>query len=182
MSTATLEPRVQAPRNYLNADYGWKSWLFTLDHKRIALLYLVSITFFFIIGGSFAVLMRIHLVEPQGALVQPETYNRFFTMHGVIMVFFFLVPSIPATLGNFLVPMMIGARDLAFPRLNLISWYIYIIGASFTLYAVISGGVNCLPSISTLTSSCAAPTTLYGTSFSSVWTSLCRRPMKRLME
>jgi len=142
MSTATLEPRVHAPGNYLNADYGWKSWLFTLDHKRIALLYLVSITFFFIIGGSFAVLMRIHLVEPQGALVQPETYNKLFTLHGVVMIFFFLIPSIPAVLGNFLVPLMIGARDLAFPKLNLLSWYIYIVGGLFTLYSAIAGGVD----------------------------------------
>jgi len=142
MSTATLDPRVHTPRNYLNADYGWKSWLFTLDHKRIALLYLVSITFFFIVGGSFAVLMRIHLVEPQGALVQPETYNKLFTMHGIIMIFFFLIPSIPAVLGNFLVPLMIGARDLAFPKLNLLSWYIYIVGGMFTLYSGIAGGVD----------------------------------------
>jgi cytochrome c oxidase subunit 1 len=142
MSTATLEPRVRAPKNYLNADYGWRSWLFTLDHKRIALLYLVSITFFFIIGGSFAVLMRIHLVEPQGALVQPETYNKLFTLHGIVMIFFFLIPSIPAVLGNFLVPLMIGARDLAFPRLNLLSWYIYMVGGMFTLYSAIAGGVD----------------------------------------
>ena len=142
MSTATLEPRVQAPRNYLNADYGWKSWLFTLDHKRIALLYMVSITFFFMIGGFFAVLMRIHLIEPQGALVQPETYNKLFTLHGVIMIFFFLVPSIPTVLGNFLIPLMIGARDLAFPKLNLLSWYIYIVGGLFTLYSAIAGGVD----------------------------------------
>jgi cytochrome c oxidase subunit 1 len=142
MSTATLEPRVHAPRNYLNAHYGWKSWLFTLDHKRIALLYMVSITFFFVIGGFFAVLMRIHLIEPQGALVQPETYNKLFTLHGVIMIFFFLVPSIPVVLGNFLVPLMIGARDLAFPRLNLLSWYIYMIGGLFTLYSAIAGGVD----------------------------------------
>ena len=142
MSTATLEPRVHAPRNYLNADYGWKSWLFTLDHKRIALLYMVSVTFFFIIGGSFAVLMRIHLVEPQGALVQPETYNKLFTMHGIVMIFFFLIPSIPAVLGNFLVPLMVGARDLAFPKLNLLSWYIYLVGGMFTLYAGLAGGVD----------------------------------------
>jgi cytochrome c oxidase subunit 1 len=142
MSTATLEPRVRAPRNYLNADYGIRSWLLTQDHKRIALLYLVSVTFFFIIGGSFAVLMRIHLVEPQGALVQPETYNKLFTLHGVVMIFFFLIPSIPAVLGNFLVPLMIGARDLAFPRLNLLSWYIYIVGGLFTLYSAMAGGVD----------------------------------------
>ena len=142
MSTATLEPRVQTPRNYLNADYGWKSWLFTLDHKRIALLYLVSVTFFFLIGGFFAVLMRIHLVDPQGALVEPETYNKLFTLHGVIMVFFFMIPSIPAVLGNFLIPLMIGARNVAFPKLNLLSWYIYIVGGMFTLYATFAGGVD----------------------------------------
>jgi cytochrome c oxidase subunit 1 len=128
--------------NYLNASYGIKSWLFTTDHKRIALLYLASITFMFLVGGTAAVLMRIHLIEPQGALVQPETYNKLFSIHGIVMVFFFLVPSIPATLGNFLVPLMIGARDLAFPKLNLLSWYIYIVGAIFTLYAIISGGVD----------------------------------------
>jgi cytochrome c oxidase subunit 1 len=142
MSTATLEPRVEPPRNYLNVDYGWRSWLFTLDHKRIAILYLVSVTIFFVIGGFFAVLMRIHLVDPQGALVQPETYNKLLTLHGVIMVWFFLIPSIPTVLGNFLVPLMIGARDLAFPRLNLLSWYIFLVGGIFTLYSAIAGGVD----------------------------------------
>src|SRR5260370_18377156 len=119
MRTATLEPRVQSSRSYLNADYGWKSWLFALDHKRIALLYMVSITFFFVIGGFFAFLMRLHLIEPQGALVQPETYNKLFTLHGVIMIFFFLIPSIPAVLGNFPVPLLYRARDLPFPTLDL---------------------------------------------------------------
>ncbi len=146
MSTTVAEiheaPSESSRVHYLNASYGVKSWLFTTDHKRIALLYLGSITFMFLVGGIAATLMRLHLIEPQGALVEPETYNKLFTMHGIIMVFFFLVPSIPATLGNFLVPMMIGARDLAFPRLNLLSWYIYIVGAIFTLYAVIAGGVD----------------------------------------
>jgi len=128
--------------NYLNATYGIKSWLLTTDHKRIALLYLTSITFMFFVGGFAAVLMRLHLVDPQGALVEPETYNKLFTMHGVVMVFFFLIPSIPATLGNFLVPMMIGARDLAFPRINLLSWYLYIIGAILLLYAIMTGGLD----------------------------------------
>jgi cytochrome c oxidase subunit 1 len=142
MSTTTLEPHGETPRNYLNADYGWKSWLFTLDHKRIALLYLISITFFFVIGASFAALMRIQLIAPEGALVQPATYNKLFTLHGIIMIFFFLIPSIPAVLGNFLVPLMVGARDLAFPKLNLLSWYIYIVGGSFTLYSALAGGVD----------------------------------------
>jgi cytochrome c oxidase subunit 1 len=147
MSTAVTDMPHGAPPessrvHYLNANYGIKSWLLTTDHKRIALLYLASITLMFFVGGAFAVLMRLHLIEPQGALVEPDTYNKLFTMHGVIMVFFFLIPSIPATLGNFLVPMMIGARDLAFPKLNLLSWYIYIVGAVFTLYAAISGGLD----------------------------------------
>jgi cytochrome c oxidase subunit I len=128
--------------NYLNATYGIKSWLLTTDHKRIALLYLASITLMFFVGGAAAVLMRFHLIEPQGALVQPETYNKLFTIHGIVMVFFFLIPSIPATLGNFLVPMMIGARDLAFPRINLLSWYVYITGALLVLYAILAGGVD----------------------------------------
>ena len=129
-------------RHYLNVSYGVRSWLFTKDHKRIALLYLLSITLFFFLGGAFAVLIRLELLTPQGDLVQAETYNKLFTMHGVIMVFFFLIPSIPTVLGNFLIPMMIGARDLAFPRLNLLSWYIYTIGGLFTLAAAISGGVD----------------------------------------
>jgi cytochrome c oxidase subunit 1 len=142
MSAAAVELPVESRVNYLNVNYGWRSWLLTVDHKRIALLYLVSITFMFFIGGAAAVLMRLHLLTPQGTLVQPETYNKLFTVHGLVMVFFFMIPSIPAVLGNFLVPMMIGARDLAFPRLNLLSWYIYILGACFTLYAILSGGVD----------------------------------------
>ena len=128
--------------HYLNVKYGVKSWLLTTDHKRIALLYLVSITFFFMVGGISAVLMRLHLIEPRGALLEPATYNKMFSMHGIIMVFFFLIPSIPAVMGNFLVPIMIGARDVAFPRLNLLSWYIYILGGLFTLYAILAGGVD----------------------------------------
>src|SRR5262249_12119944 len=128
--------------HYLNASYGLKSWLLTTDHKRIALLYLVSVTFFFVVGGVAATLMRLELATPQGDLMQSETYNKLFTMHGVIMIFFFLIPSIPAVLGNFLVPLMIGARDLALPRLNLMSWYVFTLGGLFTLIALIAGGVD----------------------------------------
>jgi cytochrome c oxidase subunit 1 len=128
--------------NYLNAAYGLKSWLLTHDHKRIAILYLISITLFFFLGGAFAVVIRLELLTPAGDLVQSETYNKLFTMHGLIMIFFFLIPSIPAVLGNFLLPLMIGARDVAFPRLNLLSWYIYTIGGLFTLWAAIFGGVD----------------------------------------
>ncbi len=128
--------------NYLNNGYGVRSWLLTTDHKRIALMYLVTITFFFFVGGAMATMIRLELLTPAGDLVSSDTYNKLFTMHGVMMVFFFLIPSIPTTLGNFLVPMMIGARDLAFPKLNLASYYVYLTGALFTMYAVISGGVD----------------------------------------
>jgi cytochrome c oxidase subunit 1 len=138
MNTAATAPKT----HYLNAHYGVKSWLLTTDHKRIALLYLASITLMFFLGGTFAVLIRLELVTPQGDLVSSETYNKLFTMHGVIMIFFFLIPSIPAVLGNFLIPLMIGARDLAFPRLNLLSWYLYVAGALVTLFAVVSGGLD----------------------------------------
>ena len=130
------------PRHYLNDGYGVTSWLLTRDHKRIALLYLAAVTFFFFVGGAFAVLIRLELATPAADFVSDETYNKLFTMHGVMMVFFFLIPSIPATLGNFLVPIMIGAKDLAFPKLNLASWYIYILGGLFTLYALVAGGVD----------------------------------------
>ncbi|MBO0798827.1 MAG: cytochrome c oxidase subunit I [Blastocatellia bacterium] len=137
------EATIEQPRiHYLNADYGWKSWLFTTDHKRIGILYLVSITLFFFLGGVNAALIRFELATPKGDLVSSETYNKLFSMHGIIMVFLFLVPSIPAVLGNFLVPLMIGARDVAFPRLNLLSWYLFILGGLFMLYAVLNGGVD----------------------------------------
>jgi cytochrome c oxidase subunit 1 len=142
MRTAVADPRLIDRPNYLNEEYGWKSWLFTTDHKRIAVLYLISISVFFFIGGIFASLMRTELLTPAGDLVNSDTYNKFFTMHGVVMVFFFLVPSIPATLGNFFVPMMVGAKDLAFPRINLLSWYIYVLGGIFVLAAAGFGGVD----------------------------------------
>jgi len=138
MITAAAQER----EHYLNASYGLKSWLLTKDHKRIALLYLFTITLFFFIGGAFATLIRIELLTPQGNLVSSETYNKLFTMHGVVMVFFFLIPSIPATLGNFFLPMMIGARDLAFPRINLLSWYLLVIGGLLALFAMLAGGVD----------------------------------------
>src|SRR3979411_1617306 len=132
--------------DYLNATYGIRSWLLTTDHNRKTLpwlrLWLGSVTFFFFIGGVFATMIRIHLLTPTGALVTPETYNKLFTMHGVAMIFFFLIPSIPAVLGNFLIPLMIGAKDLAFPKINLLSWYIYIVGGGFVLYSFSTGGLD----------------------------------------
>jgi len=137
-SEVAITPRV----HYLNVDYGIKSWLLTTDHKRIRLAVSDVDHVLFAIGGLAATLMRLNLVEPQGLLVEPETYNKLFSMHGIVMIFFFLVPSIPAVLGNFLIPMMLGARDVAFPRLNLMSWYIFMTGGSFVLYALIAGGVD----------------------------------------
>jgi cytochrome c oxidase subunit 1 len=128
--------------NYLTNGYGIKSWLLTTDHKRIAMLYLASITFFFFIGGMFALLVRLELLTPEGDLLQADTYNKAFTMHGMIMVFFFLIPVVPAVLGNFLVPIMIGAKDLAFPRINLLSWYLYIIGGILITHCMLTGGVD----------------------------------------
>ena len=128
--------------NYLNKEYGIRSWLLTTDHKRIALLYLASITFFFFIGGFFALLIRLELLTPAGDLVQADTYNKLFSMHGQVMIFFFLIPSIPAVLGNFLVPLMIGAKDLAFPRINLLSWYLYVIAGVIYIHCIVTGGVD----------------------------------------
>src|SRR5271166_296202 len=131
MSALAAEAEVEAPQNYLTISQTVRSWLLTTDHKRIGLLYMVSITFFFFIGGAAATIVRLELMTPQGDVVQAETYNKLFTAHGVIMIFFFLIPSIPAVLGNFLVPLMIGARDLAFPKINLMSWYLYMIAGIF---------------------------------------------------
>src|SRR5438876_1491882 len=142
MATAALAERTIPAEHYLNQEFGIKSWLLTKDHKRIGILYLLSITLFFFVGGFFAVMIRLNLLTPDGALVSADTYNKLFTMHGIMMVFFFLVPSIPATLGNFVLPLALGAKDVAFPKINLLSWYIFILGGAFTLWAVISGGVD----------------------------------------
>ncbi len=128
--------------NYLTNGYSLKSWLLTKDHKRIAILYLVTVSTFFALGGTYASLIRLELLTPNSDLLQSATYNRVFTQHGIIMVFFFLIPSIPAILGNFLIPLMIGAKDLAFPRINLLSWYFYMAGGGLTLYALLQGGVD----------------------------------------
>ena len=135
-------PHSEGETNYLKAGFDVRSWLLTVDHKRIAVLYLLSISFFFAVGGLFAVLVRLELLTPQGDLFQSEVYNRLFTMHGTFMVFFFLLPSVPAVFGNFLLPLMIGARDVAFPKLNLLSWYVYVVGGLLSFVAMVAGGVD----------------------------------------
>src|SRR5262249_28471210 len=128
--------------NYLNIAYGVRSWLFTTDHKRIGILYLVSVTFMFVLGGLAATLIRLHLLTPRGELANDDTYNPWFSAHGIIMIFFFMVPAIPGALGNFMLPMMIGARDLAFPRVNLASWYVYMAGGILMIFVLFGGGVD----------------------------------------
>jgi cytochrome c oxidase subunit 1 len=128
--------------NYLGDGVTVASWLTTTDHKRIALLYATSITLFFFLGGIAITIVRLALFSPHDTLVSDDTYNRLFTFHGIVMVWFFMVPSIPTTLGNFLLPLMIGARDVAFPRLNLFSWYLNVAGGAFTIWALLAGGVD----------------------------------------
>ena len=130
------------PPSYLTAGHTLRSWLTTTDHKRIAILYMLTLTLFFFIGGIAAALIRLELFTPAGDLLTAEGYNRAFTLHGVIMVWFFLVPSIPVTLGNFLVPLMIGAEDMAFPRLNLLSWYIFMAAGLLAAFTILAGGVE----------------------------------------
>jgi cytochrome c oxidase subunit I len=131
-----------APPNYLNEKEGILSWLLTTDHKRIGILYTASITALFFLGGFFALIMRLELLSPRNWLVSAGTYNKLFSMHGIIMVWFFLIPSIPNTIGNFVIPMMIGAKDLAFPKLNLASWYVFMFAAAVAVYAMFRGGVD----------------------------------------
>jgi cytochrome c oxidase subunit 1 len=139
--TSAAEPAADLEPSYLTAETTVRSWLLTRDHKRIALLFFASITFFFFVGGIAATLMRLNLATPEG-LLQPAVYNRMFTMHGIIMVWFFLIPSIPTTFGNFFVPLMIGARDLAFPRVNLGSWYVFNLSGLVVLFSLIMGGAD----------------------------------------
>jgi cytochrome c oxidase subunit 1 len=137
-----IEPSTRERRNYINDEYGVLSWLLTRDHKRIAILYLFSVTTFFIVGGIIAFMMRLELLTPEGDMFTSDTYNKLFTLHGIVMIFFFLIPAIPAVMGNFILPIMLGAKDLAFPKLNLLSWYIYMIGGTFGIIVIITGGVD----------------------------------------
>ncbi|MDJ0522585.1 MAG: cbb3-type cytochrome c oxidase subunit I [Planctomycetota bacterium] len=137
---AALPPLEQV--DYIRAKKGLKSWLTTVDHKRIAILYLIAILTFFIVAMGLGVLMRLELLNPGTDFMDGPAYNRILTLHGVIMTFLFIIPSIPAVFGNFLLPIMIGANDVQFPRLNLASWYFYMAGAVLALIAVGLGGVD----------------------------------------
>ena len=133
---------VRPKLNYLNNGSTLKSWLLTKDHKRIAIMYLISVSVFFMMGGIYASIIRLELLTPASDLLNTGTYNKVFTQHGILMIFFFLIPSIPAVLGNFLMPLMIGAKDLALPRINLLSLYLYWLGGGIVLWGLIQGGVD----------------------------------------
>jgi cytochrome c oxidase subunit 1 len=129
-------------RNYLNEKRGILSWLTTLDHKRIGIMYLWSVLLAFLLGGIFAMVIRMELLTPKQTIISADAYNKAFTLHGAIMIFLFIIPAIPAALGNFVLPLLIGAKDVAFPRLNLASYYLYVFGALFALASLITGGID----------------------------------------
>jgi len=140
-SPASTEPSTEV-LDYLNHETGLRSWLLTVDHKRIGIMYLISILISFFLGGVMAILVRTELMFPGKTIMEADTYNRAFTLHGAIMVFLFIIPSIPAALGNFFLPIMLGAKDVAFPKLNLLSFYIYCLGAVVAVVAIVMGGVD----------------------------------------
>ena len=176
------EPRVPGNAlgadNYLNHGRGWRSWLFTLDHKRIGVMYLVSILFSFFLGGMLALLVRTELLTPQRTIMGADTYNQVFTLHGAVMIFLFIIPGIPAALGNFVLPIMLGAKDVAFPRLNLASYHLWIVGALLSLLSIVLGSVDTgwtfYTPYSTTTATAVIPITLgvFILGFASVFTGL----------
>src|SRR5215470_9890579 len=132
-----------APRDhYLNHTRGFASWAFTLDHKRIGVMYLVATLASFLLGGLAALAVRTELISRGPTIMDADSYNKMFTLHGAVMVFLFIIPSIPAALGNFVLPLMLGAKDVAFPRLNLLSFWLWVFGALFAIGAVVAGGVD----------------------------------------
>lgn len=141
-SIAAPNSRLRPEVNFLNDPKGLKSWLLTLDHKRIGLMYLFAIMTMFFLGGVFAILVRLELWTPARDFFEPDTYNQLFSLHGAIMVFLFIIPSIPAAIGNIVLPLQLGAKDVAFPRLNLFSWYIYVTGAIFAIASMLMGAVD----------------------------------------
>ncbi len=137
-----FKPSDNPSNTYLTDEKGVWAWMTTVDHKKIGIMYLVSVAIFFAVGGALALLLRTELLTPAKTFIEADTYNQLFTLHGAIMVFFVLVPSIPAALGNFIMPMQLGAKDVAFPKLNLASFYIYVAGAIFTFIALAQHGLD----------------------------------------
>jgi cytochrome c oxidase subunit 1 len=141
-AAAPLPPPPAPEESFLGDGTGVRGWLLTRDHKRIAVLFFAGTTLALMLGGLYAMLLRIELLTPGPTIVDAHSYNRFFTLHGIVMVFLFMIPAIPGVFGNFLLPIMIGARDVAFPRLNLASFYLYAAGALLTVWALFDGGVD----------------------------------------
>jgi cytochrome c oxidase subunit I len=133
---------LSVPPTYVNDDERIRSWLLTTDHKRVGILFFVATALMMALGGVFALVLRIEHLTPERTIVDALAYNRLFTMHGVVMVFLFMIPAIPGAFGNFLVPIMIGAKDVAFPRLNIASFYFYFVGAIVVLIAMQAGGLD----------------------------------------
>ncbi|WP_437576007.1 cytochrome c oxidase subunit I [Sorangium sp. So ce887] len=165
--------------DYIRAKSGIMSWLTTVDHKRIGLMYLASTFIAFLMGGVFALILRLELLTPKATIISANAYNQMFTLHGAVMTFLFIIPSIPGALGNFLLPIMIGAKDVAFPKLNLLSLYLYWIGALFTLSSLVTGGIDTgwtfyVPYSSTVTTTSVLSVTfgVFILGFSSVLTGL----------
>jgi len=177
-SQSASHPQADAPTNYLTVTRGWRSWAYTLDHKRIGVMYLVAVLSSFLLGGIMALILRMELVTPKKLFLSEDLYNHMFTLHGAVMTFLFIIPSIPAALGNFLLPIMLGAKDLAFPRLNLASFYLWVVGAIFFLLAILLGGLDTgwtfyTPySTTTNTSVIAATVGVFVLGFSSIFTGL----------
>jgi cytochrome c oxidase subunit 1 len=173
------EPHAAGHVSYLKDGYSIWSWLFTVDHKRIGILYLIMLTLFFAVGGALAGLVRLNLITPSGMILENDQYNKTFTAHGVVMLFLFLIPSIPGVFGNFFVPIMVGAKDMAFPKLNIASWYVWMLGAGFAVLALLTGGLDTgwtlYPPYSTRSSHGNVVTGVFGvfiTGFSSIMTGL----------
>src|SRR5512134_60407 len=144
-TTADVFESPQAPSrddSYLTHERGVLSWIFTLDHKRIGVMYLMSVMTSFLLGGFFALLLRTELLSPGPTLITADQYNQAFTLHGAIMVFLVIIPGIPAALGNFVLPLQLGAKDLAFPRVNLLSFWLYVVGAVLFVAVLVAGGID----------------------------------------
>lgn len=175
--SASLSEQVHGD-NYITHSKGIMSWLTTLDHKRIAILYLISVLSTFFLGGVFALLVRTELITPGPTMMDANTYNKMFTLHGIVMIFMVIIPGIPAVFGNFALPLMLGAKDVAFPRLNLASWYFYVVGAVFAVISIVMGGVDTgwtfYTPYSTTTSTAVIPVTVaaFILGFSSIFTGL----------
>src|SRR5215475_9100177 len=141
ITTAAVPPSgpVFPKKSYLNDGTTIRSWLLTVDHKRIAIMYLVGTTFGLFLGGIFAMVLRLELLTPGPTIIEALTYNRMFTLHGLVMIFLFMIPAIPGVFGNFFLPIMLGAKDVAFPKWNLTSYYVYLFGSILMLWGLITG-------------------------------------------